>query len=81
MKKILYPLLTLSTCVLAAAPFTDFEGLTFTAGNYEDGSNLTGSESIQNVFGTDVTVRESTFNSGSASLRNDYILDWFSWSK
>lgn len=81
MKNILYPLLAICATSVSALPYVDFEDLLFTAGNYENGSNLSGTESTQNLFGSDVTVRESAITSGSASFSNEHIVEWGSWSK
>lgn len=77
MKNILYPLLGLCSCALTAAPFADFEDLTYASGNYENGANLTGTETIENRFGEDVPVRDSTFTSGGATFDNEYVT--YSW--
>jgi hypothetical protein len=80
-KKILYPVLVLCACTLNALPFADFEDLLYASGNYENGANLTGTEGIQNLYGSDVTVRDSTFSSGSVTFGNEYNITWASWKK
>jgi len=62
-----------------------FEDLAFQAGfNFENGAHLTGTETVENRFGSDVTVRRSTFDSSgsgfSASFDNEYVIEWDSWS-
>uniref|UniRef100_UPI00398D69CD DUF4465 domain containing protein D5EK n=1 Tax=Coraliomargarita akajimensis TaxID=395922 RepID=UPI00398D69CD len=57
-----------------------FEGLGFASGDYEKGANLSGVETTENRFGSDVTVRRSTFSHGGANFDNEYVVEWGSWS-
>ena len=81
--------LSLLGALAASAPFiyavADFENLNF-AGNslFENGANLNGVETVENRFGSDVTVRRSNFTSGNgnptADFSNEYIVEFDSWS-
>ena len=66
-----------STVLLNATLNIDFEDLTFTSGNYENGSNLPGAETVTNDPWGDGSVpsqgvRDSSFSSGSATFSNSH---------
>lgn len=68
----------------SASAAIGFEDLGFAGGfNYENGAHLTGAETVENRFGSDVTVRRSIIQSAgsgfTADFDNEYIVDWASW--
>lgn len=77
-----FALLTAATTATASI---GFDNLSFASGfNFENGAHLSGTETVENRFGFDVTVRRSTFTAGeggfTADFDNEYIVEWDSWS-
>jgi hypothetical protein len=74
----------LAGLVSLASANIGYESLGFLSGDFENGANLSGTETTETRFGSPVTVRRSTFSASgggmTANFDNEYIVEWGAWS-